>query len=153
MSNQVDKNGPTLSRTQRFLRFPLTRMVMAIFITALAGGLTLDYAGKLAHRWGQVMWPGFLAAAAVLLGYWLYVRAFERRTLTELAATKALPEVGAGLLIGSALVTAVNAACTSVLAGFKQPREVRLVAELPRSTLEKIAKAELRRMLDAEPRG
>ena len=107
MSTRENKNGPTLSRTQRFLRFPLTRMVIAIFITALAGGLTLAYAGELAHRWGQIMWPEFLAAAAVLLAYWLYVRTFERRPLTELAATKALPEVGTGLLIGSALVTAV----------------------------------------------
>ena len=65
--------------------------------------------------------------------------AFVRTTLTDPAAR-------------AALVTAVGAACSAVLAGFKQPREIRLVQELPRSTLEKIAKAELRRMLDAEPR-
>ena len=34
------------------------------------------------------------------------------------------------------------------LAQFKVPHEVRLVDELPRSTLEKVAKAELRRRLD-----
>jgi crotonobetaine/carnitine-CoA ligase len=44
----------------------------------------------------------------------------------------------------------VMAACREALAGFKQPHEVRLVAELPRSTLEKIAKAELRAMLKEE---
>ena len=44
----------------------------------------------------------------------------------------------------------VTAACREALAGFKQPHEVRLVAELPRSTLEKIAKAELRAMLKEE---
>jgi hypothetical protein len=107
MSTQVDKDRPTLSRTQRFMRFPLTRMVIAIFITALAGGLTLTYASTLAHRWGQVMWPEFLGAAAILLAYWLYVCVFERRTPTELAGTKALPELGAGLLMGSVLVTVV----------------------------------------------
>lgn len=44
----------------------------------------------------------------------------------------------------------VMAACREALAGFKQPHEVRLIAELPRSTLEKIAKAELRAMLKEE---
>jgi len=41
-------------------------------------------------------------------------------------------------------------ACAATLASFKRPHEVRLVAELPRSTLEKIAKAELRALLAAE---
>lgn len=45
----------------------------------------------------------------------------------------------------------ILAACREVLAGFKQPHEVRLIAELPRSTLEKIAKAELRAMLKDDP--
>ncbi len=41
----------------------------------------------------------------------------------------------------------VMAACRRALADFKVPREIRLVDEMPRSTLEKVAKAELRRML------
>jgi crotonobetaine/carnitine-CoA ligase len=41
----------------------------------------------------------------------------------------------------------ILAACRSGLADFKVPREVRLVDELPRSTLEKVAKAELRKLL------
>jgi crotonobetaine/carnitine-CoA ligase len=41
----------------------------------------------------------------------------------------------------------VMTACRNGLADFKVPREIRLVDELPRSTLEKVAKAELRRML------
>ncbi len=41
----------------------------------------------------------------------------------------------------------VMAACRNGLADFKVPREVRLVDELPRSTLEKVAKAELRKMV------
>jgi crotonobetaine/carnitine-CoA ligase len=44
------------------------------------------------------------------------------------------------------------AACVAGLAGFKRPHEVRLVDSLPRSTLEKIAKAELRAILAAEAR-
>ena len=42
-------------------------------------------------------------------------------------------------------------ACKKSLADFKVPREVRIVPELPRSTLEKIAKAELRRQLEQDP--
>ena len=43
-----------------------------------------------------------------------------------------------------------EAACAAQLTDFKRPHEVRLVTELPRSTLEKIAKAELRKLLDRE---
>jgi len=44
----------------------------------------------------------------------------------------------------------INAACENALADFKRPREVRIVDTLPRATLEKIAKAELRKQLVAE---
>ena len=49
-----------------------------------------------------------------------------------------------------ALADEIVAACKEKLADFKRPREVRLVPSLPRSTLEKIAKAQLREILDAE---
>ena len=35
-------------------------------------------------------------------------------------------------------------------ADFKRPREVRIVADLPRSTLDKVAKAQLRELLVRE---
>ncbi len=41
----------------------------------------------------------------------------------------------------------VMTACRNALADFKVPREIRFVDEMPRSTLEKVAKAELRKML------
>jgi crotonobetaine/carnitine-CoA ligase len=41
----------------------------------------------------------------------------------------------------------VMAACRHALADFKVPREIRFVDEMPRSTLEKVAKAELRKLL------
>jgi len=44
----------------------------------------------------------------------------------------------------------IEKACTDQLANFKCPREIRFVEELPRSTLEKIAKAQLRAQLKAE---
>jgi crotonobetaine/carnitine-CoA ligase len=42
----------------------------------------------------------------------------------------------------------VMAACRGALADFKLPREIRFVDEMPRSTLEKVAKAELRKMVE-----
>jgi crotonobetaine/carnitine-CoA ligase len=41
----------------------------------------------------------------------------------------------------------VMAACRNALADFKVPREIRFVDEMPRSTLEKVTKAELRKLL------
>jgi len=42
----------------------------------------------------------------------------------------------------------VMAACLKGLADFKRPREIRILSEFPRSTLEKIAKAELRKLIE-----
>ena len=43
---------------------------------------------------------------------------------------------------------AAIAACRAQLASFKVPHEVRLVEDFPRATLDKIAKAELRKLLN-----
>jgi crotonobetaine/carnitine-CoA ligase len=63
---------------------------------------------------------------------------------------KMLDEVPVAFVIAENGVTseAILTACRAALASFKVPDEVRLVAEMPRSTLEKIAKAELRRQLE-----
>jgi crotonobetaine/carnitine-CoA ligase len=45
------------------------------------------------------------------------------------------------------LADGVLAACRAGLADFKVPREIRLVDDMPRSTLEKVAKAELRKLV------
>lgn len=50
----------------------------------------------------------------------------------------------------SALAEAILAECRAKLAAFKVPREVRFVAEMPRATLEKIAKHKLRQLLLTE---
>ena len=58
------------------------------------------------------------------------------RPVAELA-TAALP----------ALQERLHAACVEQLASFKRPVEIRFVDDFPRSTLEKIAKAQLRALL------
>jgi len=68
--------------------------------------------------------------------------------LDEVPVVFVIPQGGvAGAPPG--LADAILAACRSALADFKVPREVHLVDDMPRSTLEKIAKAELRKRLDA----
>jgi len=51
---------------------------------------------------------------------------------------------------GDVIAKAVLGACAARLADFKVPSEVRIVSELPRATLEKVAKAKLRQQLDDE---
>ena len=48
------------------------------------------------------------------------------------------------------LVERVATACRERLADFKRPHELRIVNELPRATLEKVAKSQLRALLYEE---
>ncbi|MEC7383078.1 MAG: ATP-dependent acyl-CoA ligase, partial [Actinomycetota bacterium] len=64
--------------------------------------------------------------------------------LDEVPAVFLIPSASAGSNVADEIV----AACQRDLADFKVPRTVRVTDELPRSTLEKIAKAELRKLLE-----
>ncbi|WP_407157176.1 AMP-binding protein [Bradyrhizobium sp. STM 3557] len=64
--------------------------------------------------------------------------------LDEVPVAFVIPQSG---VAPDELEARVLAACRKQLADFKVPSEVRLVDEMPRSTLEKVAKAELRKML------
>ena len=66
--------------------------------------------------------------------------------LDEVPVVFIIPQAGVGALPKD-LHDTVMAACRKGLADFKVPREIRFVDEMPRSTLEKVAKAELRKML------
>jgi len=72
------------------------------------------------------------------------VVAKKHRMLDEVPVVFVIAAPGAPV----GLSDAIMAACTTQLATFKRPHEIRLVDALPRSTLEKIAKAELRRILE-----
>jgi carnitine-CoA ligase len=64
--------------------------------------------------------------------------------LDEVPVAFVIPQSG---VAPDELEARVLAACRKGLADFKVPCEVRMVDEMPRSTLEKVAKAELRKLL------
>ncbi len=66
--------------------------------------------------------------------------------LDEVPVAFIIPQAGVEA-VPPELHDTVMAACRNALADFKVPREIRFVDEMPRSTLEKVAKAELRKML------
>ena len=74
------------------------------------------------------------------------VVAKKHKMLDEVPVAFVLPR-GGSTSAPPDLAERVLAACRSKLASFKQPQEVRVVDSLPRSTLEKIAKAELRKLV------
>jgi crotonobetaine/carnitine-CoA ligase len=85
-----------------------------------------------------VVVPGVREAAVV---------AKKHPMLDEVPVAFIIPHAGVGGAPAE-LHDTVMTACRSALADFKIPREIRFVDEMPRSTLEKVAKAELRKMLD-----
>ena len=78
-----------------------------------------------------------LTVPVVLVLTLLLVAACATPAVVRLVAKRRYPDLQARIL----------AACKAALADFKQPRRVTIVAEMPRSTLEKINKVELRKDL------
>ena len=92
---------------RRVLSFSVVRIVLAVFVTAIAGGLTQAGVSTLADQRFHVIWPDLCGALAAIAAYALYVRWVERRAVTELAPRRALPELSVGLLVGAAMLLAV----------------------------------------------
>jgi crotonobetaine/carnitine-CoA ligase len=82
--------------------------------------------------------PGVAEAAVV---------AKKHPMLDEVPVLFIIPRDGTAAMPGR-LHDSVMAACRDKLADFKVPREIRFVDEMPRSTLEKVAKNELRKLLE-----
>lgn len=96
------------SRLRRLLDFTIVRLVIALFATALAGGLTAQFVSD--HTRGSSLhagWPSLCGALAALAVYALYVRLVERRAVAELALPPLPAEAGLGLAAGAALVALV----------------------------------------------
>ncbi|WP_224372165.1 CPBP family intramembrane glutamic endopeptidase [Hyalangium versicolor] len=98
---------PSESLGRRFLRFPLTRIVLGTFAVALSVGLAMSLASSMGDKLGGSMWKWLMGASAALAAYGLYVRLTERRPLSEFSQEGAPAELGLGLLTGALLVVAV----------------------------------------------
>ncbi|GJJ00754.1 membrane protein [Duganella rhizosphaerae] len=95
-------NKPTLA--SRLMANPVVRIVLGLVLTFAAVPLTMIVASQLVAKPYRIAWPQLLAAVFVWFGYRFYVRRIEKRQPTELATQGMAREVGAGLLIGAALV-------------------------------------------------
>jgi len=102
------------SGTRRILDLTIVRIVLALFTTALAGGLTMAFVSGAAQRRFHVAWPEIFGALAALAAYAAYVRWIERRRVSELAGRGALVELGVGLAGGAAMVASVVSGLTLV---------------------------------------
>lgn len=89
---------------KRLVRFPLTKIVLAVVLAAMSAGLTFSLASVIAPKSARIMWPEIVSAIGVLFTYWAYVRYIEKRPVSELSRLRALPEIGIGLLIGASMV-------------------------------------------------
>ena len=98
------------SRLRRFLDLTLVRLVVAVFATALAGGLATAFVGEAWGRRFHEGWPEATGALASLAAYAAYVRVIERRRPGELGGRGAAAELVAGLVAGGAMVVAIIAA-------------------------------------------
>jgi hypothetical protein len=97
------------SWTRRVIAFPLTRILLGT-VAVVAAAMAPE---AIIHSWVakpyRGLWPEILAAAVALLAYRWIVRRFGRREATELAHSRAVPELAAGIGLGFVLVGGVIA--------------------------------------------
>ena len=106
----------TATLASRVMAYPLVRIVLGLVLTFAAVPLTMIVASKLVDKPYRIVWPQLLAAVLVWFGYRFYVRRIEKREPTELATAGMARELGAGLLIGAALVALTFCALTALRA-------------------------------------
>ncbi len=103
---------------QRILRFPLTRIILAVaffmvpFLLIQAAS-THFFEVKLYMRLGQ-----FFGAVLGCLSYVFYVTRIEKRAVSELALKGALPEYGVGFVLGG-LMVCLSVASIAALGGLQ----------------------------------
>jgi membrane protease YdiL (CAAX protease family) len=106
MSSEAGIDRPTTSRGARALQNPCVRIVVALLFIAVpfavvAALFNMFVSDKSLKRLGAL-----LLAAIVLGAYSSYVRIIEKRPVAELSGPRALPELGAGVLLGALLFSA-----------------------------------------------
>lgn len=105
---EVEAGQPTVIR--RIIAFPLTLMVLGfMWITALASGVGQGYQLLgFARNTPEKALGAVIMAAAVILGYKAFKRWVERVPDTELPLAGALPELVAGIAVGTALFSVMT---------------------------------------------
>ena len=103
----IDANPPAPSRARRVLDLTIVRIVLALLMTAVVGGLTNSLVFRFSPERFHTGWPSLCGALAALAGYTLYVRWIERRDVSELGRRGAVAELGAGIIGGAIMVAAV----------------------------------------------
>ena len=110
--------APDAPLARRILRFPLTRLLLAVAFfmvpfLLIQGGAMHFFEAKLYSRLGQL-----LGAVVGCLSYAFYVIKIEKRAVSELSIKGAWPEYGAGFAMGGLMVCTVVAGI-AVLGGFR----------------------------------
>jgi uncharacterized protein len=113
MSPQSETVRPE-SRWWKVIRFPLTRMALAILFVGVAIGVAQFIIGLLGTAFSLQSSPVaivsiLIASLAVLGAYWAYVRWVEQRPVTELSGAGALREFSIGALVGLGLFAIIVA--------------------------------------------
>lgn len=91
------------------IKHPLLLLLMALLYTALgcigavAVKIGLNAAGLSASVWGKML-QATLQITLVLLSYGLYVKKYERRSLTEYPKNRQLEKIGMGVAAGAGLI-------------------------------------------------
>jgi membrane protease YdiL (CAAX protease family) len=103
MINQAEPRSAAPTFWRRVLTFPISQIVVAILFIAIPFAVVstpfnLFVTDKPLKRAGAL-----LLTAIVLAAYWAYVRIVERRAVTELSSSRAVRELGGGLVLGALL--------------------------------------------------
>lgn len=137
----VASDKPAL--TSRLLAHPLIRIVLGIVLTFASVPLTMIIVAKLVDKPHRIVWPQLLAAVLVWFGYRFYVRRIEKRQPSELATHGMARELGAGLLLGAALVALTFAVLAALgVYRFGGVNTVSLLLLLPLAELVLVGMAE-----------
>lgn len=108
-------SAPLPSRTQRFIRFPLVRAIIALVMVVgaiIAVQLVMKLLGRLIFTTDELplLWKIlmllFMTVIASLV-YCFYVRLIERRPVAELYWSGAIKELCMGCTVGAGLITAI----------------------------------------------
>ena len=101
-------------RGMRIIRFPLTRLLIAISMILLGNTIAYIIADGLISLFDTEPFLYFNIGIRVvficvfsILFYWIYVALFEGRPLSELSVKTLIPQLGLGLLLGGVFISLI----------------------------------------------